>query len=173
MNSSQSRSQSATVFQRTAEFLLEEADGQRSRRQRQTIEANTRFPRCAGGHIVEQYRADLAAIGFDVEGSHDRLRSTNRTHFDDHAMSDGAFATEHDQMKLKGVHCTRGTVLENERKSAVILLHALGRIELNAERWVARGDGCNTQQQQHEPQAIYRSDAGSILNASGPLRHSC
>jgi hypothetical protein len=80
-------------------------------------------------------------IGFDVEGSHDRLSSANGAYFYNHATLDSTLATEQDAIELKGVDRTIGIVLDEERQSAVILLHALCRVEFNVDRRVGGGDG--------------------------------
>ena len=105
------------------------------------------FARQACGHIVEQNCADSPAIGFDTEGSHDRLGRTKGAYFDNHTTVDSAFAVEQSEVKLECVDRILSIILDDKRQSAVILLHGFRRVELNMDRRVGSGNGRNTNKQ--------------------------
>ena len=102
------------------------------------------FARRARGHIVEQNGADAPTIGFDTEGSHDRLGRTKGAYFHDYTTVDSAFAVEHGEVELECVDRILSIILDDERQSAVILLPRCRRVELNMDSRVGSGDRRNT-----------------------------
>ena len=122
MSCSRSLSQSVITVPLGADALLEKANGRGPRRQYQPIKAPPGFARRARGHIVEQNGADAPTIGFDTEGSHDRLGRTKGAYFHDYTTVDSAFAVEHGEVELECVDRILSIILDDERQSAVILL---------------------------------------------------
>lgn len=86
----------------------------------------------------------MTAIGFDIEGSHDRLGWANRAYFEDHTPVDRALTIKQSKVELECVDRALGIIPNDERQSAVILLQAFRRVELDMASWVGGRNRCNS-----------------------------
>jgi hypothetical protein len=68
-------------------------------------------------------------------------------YFHDHATVDSAFAVEQSEVELECVDRILSIILDDERQSAVILLHGFRRVELNVDSRVGSGDRRNSNKQ--------------------------
>src|SRR5947199_6017738 len=70
------------------------------RRQREPVRG---LARRAGGHIVDQYRAELAALAVARERAHVGALAAHRAHLDDHPALNDALGIEYGEIELEAV----------------------------------------------------------------------
>src|SRR5262245_18429779 len=73
------------------------------RRQREPIQAGRGFARRAGGDIIDQDRAELAALAVARERAHIGALAAHRTHLDDHAALDHPLGVQQGEVELEAV----------------------------------------------------------------------
>src|SRR5262245_24275469 len=91
------------------------------RRQREPIHAFARIAGRAGGNVVNQDCADLAALALGREGPDIGSLATDRPHLGDHAALDDAFGVEQREIELQAVNGLAGFVLDQEGEQAAIV----------------------------------------------------
>src|SRR5438552_2194878 len=128
--------------------LLEQTNALDAGRQDQPFKAEVGIARRAGGNVVHQNGANLAAVAVDLECLDHGLDAEHRAHLGHQPALDDALAAEHAEIELQGFDRALALVFDHERQPAAVL-HAFRRVQLQADRVVWRRQCGRGKQQEH------------------------